>query len=173
MGQLLGIGDARALSRLAESVENANGVTFVPALSGLGAPHWDDRATGTITGMTHGTMPAHLARATFEAIANQIADVFEAMQADIGAPLQTLRADGGATSNSFLMQLQADLLGRPVERAEIEEVGALGAAAMAFSALGAEPRFESGATRFDPEMPPAEAEAIRSRWREAIRRLKT
>ena len=112
--------------------------------------------------------PAHLARATFEAIAYQIADVFEAMQADIGQPLDGLRADGGATANPFLMQLQADLIGRPVERADIAEVGALGAAAMALAALGTTPHFAAGTTRFVPAMAPAEVEAIRTRWNAAI-----
>ena len=80
---LLGIGDAGKLSDLAQTVDTADGVTFVPALSGLGAPHWNDHATGTVAGMTHGTKPAHVARATFEAIAMQIADVFDAMQSDL------------------------------------------------------------------------------------------
>lgn len=172
MGQMLGIGDAAALSKLAETVDGADGVTFVPALSGLGAPHWDDRATGTISGLSYGTRPAHLARATFEAIALQIADVFAAMAADIGCPLAVLRADGGASANPFLMQLQSDLLGCPVDRAEIEEVGALGAAAMAFNALGAAPRLTTRTTRFSPKMPAAEAQKIHNGWREAIRRVR-
>ncbi len=171
MGTLLGIGDARALSDLAQTVPTANGTVFVPALAGLGAPYWDERATGTISGMTHGTTPAHLARATFEAIANQIADVFAAMQADAGLPLKILRADGGASSNGFLMQLQADLIGHPVDRAEIEEVGALGAAAMAFGALGVETRFDAGTTRFEPQMDASEAAAIRNTWHDAMRHV--
>jgi glycerol kinase len=136
MARLLGLADAQALSDLAQTVPDSGGVVFVPALAGLGAPHWDDRATGTVTGMTHGTTPAHLARATFEAIALQVADVFRAMEMDAGHPLHELRADGGASSNSFLMQLQADVLGRPVLCPAVEEVGALGAAAMAFAAMG-------------------------------------
>ena len=95
MAGLLGVGDAAALSELAQTVPDAGGVTFVPALAGLGAPHWNDAARGTVAGMTHGTRPAHLARATFEAVAQQIADVFAAMEADIGRPLEALRADGG------------------------------------------------------------------------------
>ncbi len=171
MGKLLGIGDARALSDLAQTVDSSDGVCFVPALSGLGAPHWDDSATGTISGMSHGTTPAHLAHATFEAIAHQIADVFEAMGADIGAQPECLKADGGASSNPFLMQLQADLIGCPVDRSEIEEVGALGAAAMGFAALGVEADFEAGTTRFMPQMPADKAAALRASWREAIRRV--
>ena len=172
MGKLLGIGDARALSDLAQTVDDAGGVTFVPALSGLGAPHWDERATGTIAGMTHATTPAHLARATFEAIALQIVDVFEAMEADIGTPLAALSADGGASANPFLMQLQADLLGHPVLRSEVEEVGALGAAAMAFEALGANPDWHRDSTRFDPAMDRGARENLRTRWAEAMRHVK-
>ncbi|MDR7124652.1 FGGY family carbohydrate kinase [Pseudotabrizicola sp. 4114] len=169
MAGLLGVGDANALSDLAQSVPDSGGVAFVPALAGLGAPHWDDRATGIITGMTHGTTPAHLARATFEAIAHQIADVFAAMEADVGHPLTDLRADGGATGNAFLMQLQADVLGRPVLRAEVEEVGALGVAAMAFAALGAERLAEAErVTVFAPDVPAARRDAARQRWAHAV-----
>ncbi len=172
MGKLLGIGDARALSDLAQTVDDAGGVSFVPALSGLGAPHWDERATGTVQGMTHATTPAHLARATFEAITLQIVDVFEAMQADIGQPLDALSADGGASANPFLMQLQADLLDRPVDRAEVEEVGALGAAAMAFAALETKVEWARAGTRFEPRMPAATRATIRDTWAEAIRHVK-
>lgn len=136
MASQLGLKDAAALTELALTVPDNGGVSFVPALAGLGAPHWDDRATGTITGMTHGTRPAHLARAALEAIAHQIADVFEAMERDIGHPLTGLRADGGASGNSALMQMQADLLDRPVETADVEEIGALGVAAMAMASQG-------------------------------------
>ena len=135
MAGLLGLSGAAALSDLARTVPDSGGVTVVPALAGLGAPHWHDAARGTIGGMTHGTTPAHLARATFEGIAHQIADVFEAMQADIGQPLAALSADGGASGNAFLMQLQADLIDRPVDAAKVEEVGALGAFGMAMSSL--------------------------------------
>ena len=169
MAGLLGVGGAKALSDLAQSVPDAGGVAFVPALAGLGAPHWDDRATGLVTGMTHGTTPAHLARATFEAIAHQVADVFAAMEADVGHPLSDLRADGGASGNAFLMQIQADLLGRPVLRAEVEEVGALGVAAMAFATLGVE-RFaqEEHVTVFAPDLCVASREAARLRWAHAV-----
>ena len=135
MARLLGL-SVPALSDLAQTVPDSGGVVFVPALAGLGAPHWDDSATGTLTGMTHGTTSAHLARATFEAIACQIADVFTAMEADMGQLLSNLQADGGASANRFLMQLQANVLNRPVLPSPIEEVGALGAAAMAFDHLG-------------------------------------
>lgn len=168
--RLLGLPDAAALSTLAQTVPDAGGVTFVPALAGLGAPHWNDTARGTIAGMTHATTPAHLARATFEAIAHQIADVLTAMEADIGQPLAALSADGGASGNGFLMQLQADLIDRPVEVAQIEEVGAIGAAAMAFSAHGiALPRTGSSHV-FTPR--PGDSQRLKARddWARAIRR---
>ena len=134
MAELLGVDGVSALTALAQSEADSNGVTFVPALAGLGAPHWNDWAKGAIEGMTLGTRPAHLARATFEAIALQIADVFWAMERDIGASLDALYADGGASANAFLMQLQADVLDRPVRRGNVAEVGALGVARMAFDA---------------------------------------
>ncbi len=161
MAQLLGKQDASALSDLAQSVAGSGGVTFVPALSGLGAPHWDDHATGLITGMTHATTPAHLARATFEAIAHQIADVFAAMEQDIGHRLKALRADGGASANAFLMQLQADILGAEVLRAEVPEIGALGVAAMAF---GTALNTTMAATSFVPALPQPDRAALRAQW---------
>jgi glycerol kinase len=170
MAGLLGV-DVQALSDLAQSVPDAGGVAFVPALSGLGAPHWDDRATGLVTGMTHGTTRAHLARATFQAIACQIADVFDAMERDAGTPLGLLRADGGASGNGFLMQMQADILGRPVLQSPLEEVGALGAAAMAFGTLGvAMPLDQAPPMRFEPGQ--SGAAALRKVWSDAVARAK-
>ena len=167
--RLLGLPDAAALSALAQTVPDAGGVTFVPALAGLGAPHWHDGARGTIGGMTHGTGPAHLARATIDAIAHQIADVFEAMQAEIGQPLGALCADGGASGNRFLMQVQADLIDRPVLSARVEEIGAIGVAGMALAAMGCPdlPAFES--ERFVPCLAMADRQAARRRWAGAIR----
>ena len=171
LGKLLGVGDAEALSNLAQTVPDAGGVTFIPALSGLGAPHWIESATGTIAGMTHATSPAHLARAAFEAIAMQVADVFEAMEAAIGQPLEALRADGGATVNPFLMQLQADLLGRPVDRSEVEEVGALGTAAMARAAVGVAVDWPRASSRFTPDMDDDARTRLREIWHGAIRQV--
>ena len=169
MAQLLGLQDAAALSTLAQSVPDSGGVAFVPALAGLGAPHWDDAATGTITGMTHATTPAHLARATFEAIACQVVDVLTAMEQDTGHPLQSLSADGGASSNPFLMQLQADLLGRPVLCPAMEELSALGAAAMAFQALGRPlPQATRKPTSYEPNLHPATRAQILHRWASAV-----
>jgi glycerol kinase len=169
MAGLLGLSDAAELSTLAQSVPDAGGVTFVPALAGLGAPHWNDAARGTIAGMTHATRPAHLARATFEAIAHQIADVLEAMQADIGRPLSTLSADGGASGNAFLMQLQADLIDRPVHASKVEEIGAIGVASMAMAAMGAEMVATTDADRFIPALPAGDRGSARARWAKAIR----
>jgi glycerol kinase len=172
MAQLLGLPDAAALSDLAQTVPDAGGVTFVPALAGLGAPHWHDAARGTIAGMTHATRPAHLARATFEAIAHQIADVLHAMEADIGQPLSVLRADGGALGNAFLMQLQADLTDRPVQAARVEEIGALGVAAMAMAALGHDLIPVADATLYTPALAADRRSLARNHWAAAIRQAK-
>ena len=169
IASLIGVESVQALSDLAQTVETSAGVTFVPALAGLGAPHWVDAATGTISGMTHGTRPAHLARATFEAIALQICDVFTAMEQDIGITLDRLKADGGGSSNSFLMQLQADLLNRSVECGEIAEIGAMGAAAMAFAAMGIPFVFHRrNDTQFFPKSRSSELIEILTRWKAAI-----
>jgi glycerol kinase len=166
---LLGLKDAAALSDLAQMVDSSESVTFVPALAGLGAPHWNDAARGTVGGLTLGSKPAHVARATFEAIALQIADVLAAMEQDIGQRLDYLRADGGASANGFLMQLQADVLDRPVHRGEVAEVGALGAATMAFEALGLTVTGGEGqTTTFAPSMDPCRREAMLMGWRHAL-----
>lgn len=166
---LLGLADEQALTSLAESVESSQGVAFVPALAGLGAPHWRPDARGIVSGMTLGTRPAHVARAAFEAIALQISDVLDAMEADLGHPLAELSIDGGAARNDFLAQLLADLSGHTVTRPEIAEASALGAARMAARALGYgdEWRFPD-ATRFEPRMEPGRREAIRRGWRAAL-----
>ena len=169
MASLVGVADAQALSDLEQTVDTSAGVTFVPALAGLGAPHWRDEATGTISGMTHGTKPAHLARATFEAIALQICDVFAAMEQDIGKTLDGLKADGGGSANPFLMQLQADLLNRPVECGEVAEIGAMGAASMVFAALEMVMKTSANAMRdFRPELPEEMRKSIVSNWKDAL-----
>ncbi len=170
MATLLGMTGAVELSDLAQSVPHSGGVVFVPALAGLGAPHWNDSATGLVTGMTHGTLPAHLARATFEAIALQIADVFTAMSADAGMPLNGLRADGGASSNTFLMQLQADVLGQEVAVCAVEDVGALGAAVMAAAALGHTLELPKPGRVFSPSKDRDAAQKLQSAWRAALRK---
>jgi glycerol kinase len=121
---------------LAASVSNTGGVYLVPAFAGLGAPHWDQYARGTIVGLTRGTTKAHIARAALEGIALQVMDVLHAMQADAGIKLKELRVDGGASANNLLMQLQADLLNVPVVRPKVTETTALGAAYLAGLAVG-------------------------------------
>ncbi|WP_108395399.1 FGGY family carbohydrate kinase [Devosia submarina] len=166
--ELLGLADAAALSALAETVDDSNGVAFVPALVGLGAPYWRADARGTITGMTLGTKPAHLARAALEAIAFQVADVYAAMEADMGSALSELRADGGASRNGTIMQFEADILDRPVAVAAAPEVSALGAAALAFSALGISMPAVPAAQHFTPQINDASRTRHRQRWRSAI-----
>ncbi len=168
MARMQGAASVQALSDLAQTVPHSDGVVFVPALAGLGAPHWDDHATGTITGMTLGTTQAHLARAAFDAIAYQIADVFAAMEQDIGHKIATLRADGGASANEFLMQIQADILGCTVQRTSVEEVGAMGVAAMALKAdIKATPGAE-----YAPHQPEADRQDGLARWKRAVAKAK-
>ena len=159
---------------LAASVPDSGGVVFVPALTGLGAPHWKSEARGTITGITRGTTAAHLARATLEGIALQICDLAEAMDEDRGAPLAILKVDGGAARNDLLMQLQADLLGRPVVRPQMVETTALGAAMLAGLAVGFwQSSREAKANwreerRFLPQMSAQQRDDLIERWREAV-----
>jgi glycerol kinase len=168
--------DAAAVERLAASVDDTGGVYLVPAFTGLGAPHWDPDARATIVGITRGTTLAHLARATLEAIAFQIADVLEAMAADAGAPLTELRVDGGAAANDLLLQLQADLLGVPVERPVVAETTALGAACLAGLAIGFWRDLDDVASnwalerRFAPAMAPERRAARLAGWRRAVSR---
>jgi len=130
------IRESAQVEHLAASVPDNGGVYLVPAFVGLGAPHWDAYARGTILGLTRGSSAAHLARATLESIAYQTRDVLEAMQQDAGIELQALRADGGAARNDLLMQFQADILGVPVQRPVVSETTALGAAYLAGLAVG-------------------------------------
>ncbi len=161
---------------LAASVPDNGDVYLVPAFAGLGAPHWDAYARGTVVGLTRGTTAGHLARAALESIAYQVGDILEAIHRDSGIALQELRVDGGASMNDTLMQFQADLLGVPVVRPEITETTALGAAYLAGLAVGFWPSVDAlagqwrVAKRFDPVMPRARANALRDRWREALER---
>ena len=159
------LADAAESEALARSVDSSGGVVFVPALTGLGSPWWDADARGVISGLTRGTTRAHLARAALEAIAHQVADVVDALP----EPPAVLRADGGATANSFLMQLQADLLGVPVEVAAERETTALGAAALA---TGHGARVAVGAS-YQPVLAAAERETQRAAWRSALNRSRT
>jgi glycerol kinase len=130
------IRSSEEVEALAASVPDNGGVYLVPAFTGLGAPHWDAYARGTLIGLTRGTTAGHIARASLESIAFQTADLLQAMEADAGTPLQELRVDGGATANDLLMQFQADLLGCPVVRPRVRETTALGAAYLAGLAVG-------------------------------------
>jgi glycerol kinase len=159
---------------LARSVPDTGGVQFVPAFVGLGTPYWEPDARGTITGITRGTTRAHLVRAALEAIAQSSAELLQAMVGDEGLEVPALRADGGAAANDWLMQFQADLLAVPVERPDMVETTALGAAGLAGLALGVwkdGAEFLSGRrfTRFDPGMAPEERQRRLDEWRRAVR----
>ncbi|MBE7421201.1 MAG: Glycerol kinase [Rhodocyclaceae bacterium] len=166
---------AADIEGLAASVPDAGGVVFVPAFAGLGAPHWNPHARGTLAGLTRGTGGAHIARAALEAIAFQSAELVEAMAADCGRPLAGLRVDGGAAANNLLMQFQADLLGVPVLRPRILETTALGAAYLAGLAAGVWRNREAIASHwarersFAPNLPQAAAAARMAEWRRAVR----
>jgi glycerol kinase len=158
---------------LASSLQGNEGVYFVPALTGLGSPHWDPYARGTIVGLTLGAGRAHLARATLEAIAYQTVDAVRAMEAASGQPLSELRADGGASANAWLMQFQADVLGVPVLVPEISETTALGAAYLAGVGVGAWTLSEVGEAwrerrRYEPRMGEDERAALLEGWRAAL-----
>ncbi|MBM3880490.1 MAG: glycerol kinase GlpK [Verrucomicrobia bacterium] len=163
---------------LAASVPDNGDVYLVPAFAGLGAPHWDPYARGTITGLTRGATAAHLARAALEGIAHQVADVSHAMQADSGIAPKEFRVDGGACQNNLLMQFQADLLGVPVVRPIVSETTALGAAFLAGLAVGywrdveALSQLWRAERRFEPTMPAAQRERFRAGWREALDRAR-
>jgi glycerol kinase len=168
--------EAGEIDALAGSVADTGGVYLVPAFTGLGAPHWDPRARGAIVGLTRGTGLAEMARATLEAIALQVHDVLEAMAADAGEPLAALRVDGGAAASDLLLQLQADLLGVPVERPVVAETTALGAAYLAGLAIGywrdlAEIEANWALDRrFEPAMPVEQRERLLRGWRRAVER---
>jgi glycerol kinase len=159
---------------LARSVPDSGGVMLVPAFVGLGAPHWDAYARGTIVGMTRGTTAAHIARAAVEAIAYQSAELLAAMQKDAACAVHEVRADGGAARNDLLMQFQADLLGVPVIRPRVTETTALGAACLAGLALGFWASVEEIAAqwqaerRFEPRMAAARRDEAMARWARAV-----
>jgi glycerol kinase len=172
------IATAADVEPLAASVADSGGVYLVPAFAGLGAPHWDPYARGTLCGITGGTTSAHIARAALEAIAFQVADLVDAMCADTSLTLPELRVDGGATANDLLMQMQADLLQTPVLRPEVTETTALGAALMAGMAVGfwnspADLEAERRIDRvFEPGATPADVQERRARWSEAVTRAR-
>jgi len=164
------------IEALAASVTDCGGVYLVPAFAGLGAPHWDQYARGTITGLTRGTTAGHLARAALEGIAFQVADILEVMKQDSGIAMNELRVDGGASANNLLMQTQADLLQVPVVRPKITETTALGAAYLAGLATGfwqdrseVERAWQVDRV-FEPQKSADQAAHRRARWNEALRR---
>ncbi|MDQ3567159.1 MAG: glycerol kinase GlpK [Actinomycetota bacterium] len=173
------IQDAAETEELAASLDSNDDVYFVPGLVGLGAPHWDSYARGTIVGLTRGTGRAHLARAALEAMCYQTRDAVEAMAADSGMDIPTFKADGGAAANRWMMQFQADILGVPVEVPETLETTALGAAYLAGLATGFWSDREELKNRwrlrcrYEPQMGEEERERLYGRWKEALERSKS
>ncbi|MCX6632777.1 MAG: FGGY-family carbohydrate kinase, partial [Candidatus Solibacter sp.] len=155
---------------------DSGGVYLVPAFVGLGAPYWNDAARGLLAGLTRGATAAHAARASLEAIAYQVRDVFEAMDRDLGRPLPALLADGGASRNDRLMQFQADILARPVVRSASPDLSATGAAWLAGLAVGVWRSLEELAAlprpeqRFEPRMPESERTRLYDGWLRAVAR---
>ncbi|MHB1844143.1 MAG: glycerol kinase GlpK [Deltaproteobacteria bacterium] len=168
------IQSAAEIEPLARKAKDSGGLVFVPALAGLGSPHWRPEARGLVTGIDRGTTAAQLARATLEGIALSIHDLTGAMASDAGRPLASLRVDGGASQNALLMQLQADLLGIPIERPKMVESTALGAAFLAGLAVGVWKdrgeilRARKVDKRFLPKMEAGPREAMLARWRSAV-----
>jgi glycerol kinase len=172
------IRSAADVERLASSVPDCGGVYFVPAFAGLGAPHWDQYARGTISGLTRGTTAGHIARAALEGIAFQVADVLEVMQEDSGVAVPELRVDGGASASNLLLQFQADLLQVPVVRPKVAETTAFGAACLAGLAVGfwkdrtdVRQAWQPDRT-FEPAKSLDEVAHRRSRWAEALNRAR-
>jgi len=163
---------------IASSVSSTDGLYFVPAFVGLGAPHWDSAARGMMTGITRATSRAHIVRATLESIAYQTRELVESMEADSGETLVELRVDGGAAVNNFLMQFQADILGKPIVRPVDVETTALGAAYLAglaagyWKSLAEVESFWRAERRFDPRMNQSEREDRYNGWRRALARCR-
>ncbi len=166
--------DAQETEKYANRVESTDGVYMVPAFVGLGTPYWDSDVRGAMFGLTRGTKKEHFIRATLEALAYQTKDVLSAMEADSGIMLKTLRVDGGAVKNDFLMQFQSDLLNVPVERPEINETTALGAAYLAGLAVGYWKDREEIAQQwnmeksFEPDMEESRREELYAGWKKAV-----
>ena len=162
----------------ARSVENTNGVYFVPSFSGLAAPYWDSYARGTIVGITGGTTQEHIIRATLEATAYQVKDVLDRMEQDTNVPISVMRCDGGATANGFLMQFQSDILGIPLDIPKITETTALGAAYMAALGVGEFSGLSDICThwaldrRYEPKMGADQRESLLFNWHRAVERAR-
>jgi glycerol kinase len=170
------IKSASEIEALAQSVENSDGVVFVPALTGLGAPYWDPQATGLFTGLTRGTQAGHMARAVLEGIAFQNADILTAMQKDLGKPLTSLNVDGGAAANDLLMQFQANVLGVRLKRPRYLETTSLGAVFAAGLGAGIWSDLEEiektwqQERAFEPKWGESEKSEALSRWQLAVKR---
>ncbi len=173
-----GANTAATVADLAATMDDAGGVYVVPAFAGLGAPHWDDRARGLVSGLTRGSTAAHVARATLESIAYQVRDVFDAMRSDTGHTPVALLTDGGASRNDTLMQFQADMLGCPVVRNGSTDLSAQGAAWLAGLASGVWPNLEAltrlprSVDRFEPRMSVGERDARYAGWIDAVQRAR-
>jgi glycerol kinase len=173
---LKAIRSSEEVEALALQVPDNGGVYLVPALSGLGAPHWDPYARGLIGGLTRGSTVAHIARAAVEGIAYQVTDILKAMESDSGVKLKELRVDGGASANNLLMQFQADMLGVPVVRPKVLETTALGAAYLAGLATGYWSSQKEIATqwqvdqRFTPKMKRPQRDKVYAGWQRALKR---
>lgn len=178
LGSFLGIGTPAQVADRAAQVDSTEGIYVVPALVGLGAPHWDDRARGLITGLTRGSTVEQVARAVIESIAYQIRDVFDVMQSETDDNLSVLLVDGGGTRNAQLMQFQADILGVTVQRNNTPELSAMGAAYLAGLGVGIWSSTEEVAylhrsiDRFEPRLPAARRDQLYAGWQEAVARTK-
>ena len=168
--------DAADTEYFARKVPDSGGVYVVPAFTGLGAPYWDMYARGVITGLTRGAGRNHIIRATLESIAYQTADVLHAMEQDTGSAFKELRVDGGASANRFLMQFQADIIGRKILRPRVQETTALGAACLAGLVVGfwkdcaeLQKRWTIDA-RYEPDMSPEKRDELRRGWQKAVTR---
>lgn len=177
LGEFLGLENpTEDVVRLAERVENTLGLYLVPAFVGLGAPYWNDSARGLISGITRNATTAHLARATIEAIAYQVRDVFDVMQSEAEADLKVLLADGGASRNNMLMQFQADIIGRPLLQNASAHASALGAVYLAGLAIGWWQTFDEivqlprPQSRFEPKMSDLDRAALYAGWHSAVAR---
>ena len=172
------IASAAETGALARSVDDTGGVYFVPAFVGLGAPHWDSNARGMLTGMTAATGRAQIVRAALEGIAYQTRELVDAMEADSGESLKELRVDGGAAANNFLMQFQADILGKSIVRPADIETTALGAAYLAglavgfFKGLGELEEFWRAEKVYEPAMREEQREELFAGWKTAVARCR-
>ena len=172
------IENAAQTEEMAKSVPDTGGVYFVPAFSGLAAPHWDQYARGTLIGITGGTSQEHIVRATLESMAYQVKDNLDVMAADSGIEVEVMRVDGGASCNEFLMQFQADILGIPVDVPVINETTALGAAYLAAYGIGEFKSLEDIKgkwklrKRYEPHMDEETRERLLSKWHKAVERSK-